>query len=335
MRTVRYIILTMCFCLLVGCSNIDLNDLETHNPENTTSVAELKMPEELKKLTPNPNVQWMVGMQVVLVGTEKIPSSLLENDSIYANPDNIIRAIIMLQNGLESSQRYELMVFADGVPIEFKINENVYLSYTMELTSQKKTIELEFSNEFESNMGRLDFILSFAEDPQATCHLLTCSKWIKNDNGFIQPTDLIHTINQRSGVSGCYNGDVYNSWVWNEEHILGETDSVGPSAIWISKEESLLLEAIASNPGLYRTVVIVNGMPQDIVVNGKQYSYLDWESTGSNMLQIPIILTNVPLEGSVYTVTTPLGADTYTQLTKSSVRTELIGHKGDKNGTGN
>ncbi|MBQ8769007.1 MAG: hypothetical protein IJZ15_05140, partial [Oscillospiraceae bacterium] len=80
---------------------------------------------------------------------------------------------------------------------------------------------------------------------------------------------------------------------------------------------------IAGLPGLYRTVFVIDGHPVDFEWNGTQYSYIDWESTGTNMLQLPIKLFNIPPSGSIYTITTPLDADALAQSITASHRIEL------------
>ena len=86
----------------------------------------------------------------------------------------------------------------------------------------------------------------------------------------------------------------------------------------------MLLEAIAAEAGVYRTVLLVNGTAIDFELDGNRYSYLDWESTGENMLQLPITLRDIPGSGSIYTITTPLSSDDLSRFIVASCKVELL-----------
>lgn len=324
MRVMRVCLLLLSFCLLAGCTADRQKNLIPATTDNTTAPPELKMPDALKEVATNPNLQWMAGMLAVLEDSEMILGISQDSYKVFSDPGDVIRATITTQSGIDLSQEFDLMVFADGVSTEFTVDGESYWSYPMYLSQQKKSIEIEFNREFALNLGRLDFVLSFTENPKADYHLATYTVWIDLDGDVKHPTNLCSTIEQRAGIKGSFSGDTYNAWFWNEGVIPAEIDNVGPRTISIQDGETVLLEAIASAPGLYRTVLVVDGTPIEFEMDGSQYSYLDWESTGTNMLQLPVILTDVPSTGSIYTITTPLDKDDPAKFIVASGKVELV-----------
>lgn len=327
MRNIRVCVLLFCLVFLVGCNSAITNSSLQLTTDNNTVAAALEMPHEMKAFVDNPNVQWMAGMLAVLEDVEMIQGRSQGSYKVFTDPGDVIRATITTQNGLDFAQPFDLLVFADGVPMEFRVNGEAYLPFRMYLSPQKESVTIEFDQIFALNLGRLDFVLSFAENPQAGSHIISYTMWIELDSEFFQPASLCHTIEQREGLKGSYSGGSYNSWLWSEGIMPAETDNIGPRTISIQDGETVLLEAIASAPGLYRTVLVVDGTPIEFEMDGSQYSYLDWESTGTNMLQLPITLTDVPSTGSIYTITTPLDKDDLAQLIVASSKVELVEYK--------
>ncbi len=71
-----------------------------------------------------------------------------------------------------------------------------------------------------------------------------------------------------------------------------------------------LFESIASRSGLYRTVLILDGQPLSFTIEGELYSWLDWRSSGTDMLQIPIKLSeDCEKSGSFFAVSTPIDTE--------------------------
>lgn len=317
-------ILALCICVLSGCGNTISVETQVVNEPSVTTATELKMPDEMKAFVENPNLQWMAGMLVVIEDVEPIRGISQDSFIVFPNPGDTIQAIITARNGLDLAQRFDLMIFADGAPVEFVIEGKQYKTYPMELTQEGSSLKVEFANDFSLNLGRLDFVLSFAENPRAANHLVTYTIWIKRDGGSVSPTTLFSTVEQRLGVQGCFAGGAYNSWLWNEGIVPTETDVFGPESMSIQNGETVLLEVIASRSGFYRTVLVVNGMPVEAYIDGKAHLYIDWESSGENMLQLPITLMDVPHSGSVYTITTPLATDDLALFTVASGKVELV-----------
>ena len=323
MKKICMFLVATSVCLLVGCNSATSEHSQIPPTDTHTTTSALEMPDEMKKYAENPNVQWMAGLLVDIEDAVKIESISQERYEVPVPSGGTICATVTMQNGLKETQRYEMMVFADGIPVEFEIEGKQYKSYPIDLTPQYKMIEIKLKKDFALNLGRLDVLLSFSENPQADYHLACYDLWIDLVDEQLVPKSLCTTIEQRIGVKGKYTDESYDAWIWNEGVVPTDIDNAGPRIISIHNEETILFEAISGLPGLYRTVFVMNGHPVDFEWNGTQYSYIDWESTGSNMLQLPIQLTDVPSTGSFYTITTPLNADAMAQPIVASRRIEL------------
>ncbi len=326
-----WLVLTLALlCLLLGCRTIP-DHPQTPSADDDTVTAALEMPDEMKELSENPKVGWMVGMLAVLEDSKMICGMSSESFEVFTDPGDVIRATVIAQNGLDRTQPFDLMVFADGIPVMFRVGGEEYLSYPIDLIPEQKAIAIEFEKDFSLNLGRLDFVLSYAENPQVTYHLVSYTVWIRQDDEALAPDALCTTVEQREGLRGNYTGEVYDAWIWNEGVLPADIDSVGARVVSLQPGETILLEAVAAKPGLYRTVLVVNGNPVTIETNGTQYPYLDWESTGTNMIQLPVKIADMPTVGSMYTVTTPLDADASAQQIAASGRIELTENKGGNN----
>lgn len=325
MRLLRFVFLVVCVSLLISCSSVVPED--THllvTEDSTASSAELNMPESLKEFADDPRVQWMAGIVVEVQNAEMIQGISEESFEVYSDLGNEVKVAIIVQNGLNKTQSFDLMVFADGVPIEFTVYNEVYTSYPIELTPWQKMFEIEFEKDFDLNMGRLDFVMSYGENPQEDYHMANYTVWIDLESEPLQPAQLYSTVEQRTGVKGRYSGGSYNAWFWNEGYIPADDKAVGSRTITIQDQEAILLEAIASQAGLYRTVVVVNGAPVEFEIDGIRKSFLDWESTGINMLQVPITLSEIPSSGRICTITTPLTTEDRAEHIVGSGMIELI-----------
>ena len=330
MRIMRFVFLVVCICLLTSCSRIVPVNTQLQETEgNTTSSTELNMPDAMKEFVDDSRVQWMAGMLVELTNAEIIQAISKTGFEGYSDPGNEVKVAFIVQNGLNKTQTFDLMVFADGVPVEFKMHNESYTSYSIELTPWQKMFEIEFEKEFALNMGRLDFVMSYSENPQEDYHMANYTVWIDLEGEALHPVELSTTVEQRSGVRERYSGGSYNAWFWNEGYIPADTVAVGSRSITIQDKETILLEAIASKTGLYRTVVIINGTPVEFEYQGANKSYLDWESTGTNMLQVPITLSEATSSGRICTITTPLTREYRAEHIVGSGMIELIANTED------
>lgn len=336
MKKVLLLLLALSLFFLLGCNSSIPDDVQSPSTSETKADSALQMPDEMKELVKNPDTQWMGGMLVVIDNAEMTEKISQESYEVYTDPGDEVQATVTVQNGLDKVQRFDFMVFADGVPVEFTVDGKQYLSYPVDLTPQQKKLAVEFEKEFVLNMGRLDFVMSFAEDSRALYHMITYTVWIESDGESRQPASLCDTVPQRTGLQNSYSDNTYNSWIWNAGVTPADMDNVGPTAVSIQNGETVLLEAIAGSPGFYRTVLIVNDAPVAFNINGEKYPYLDWESTGSNILQIPVTIADIDSGSCIYTITTPLDTTNRALSILASAKTELTVAEGGKtDGTGN
>lgn len=322
MRKIPLILMVMCLCLMAACNAIEQNSSLFAEHDCTGSA--YGVPDAMKQFSENPDTQWMAGMWVTIKNSTLLHTNSPENFEILSDPGELIQATVIVQNGLNLTQNYYLMVFADGIPVEFRIDGEPWISYPVELTPQRKPINIEFAKEFSLNLGRLDFVLLFDEDPLADHFLASYTVWIDFDKEPQYPTSLCPMVEQREGLQGSYSSGAYNAWLWNESIVPLNTDNTGPRSISLQEGETILLEAIASRPGLYRTVLIVDGIPMGFESNGKHYTYFDWKSAGIDMLQLPVELNAIPSTGSIYTITTPLDTETLSLFIVASGKIEII-----------
>lgn len=292
-------------------------------PISTTPTAEKEMPEAMKQLLQNDSVEWMAGIWV------EFPNCFMDTDpvsgvEIYSNAADMLHASVTVQNGLEKVQPYYLMVLADGIPVEFTVGENAYQAYTIDLTTDQLVLDLELNLEFALGLGRLDFLLFYDGNPQSDFHMVSYTTWFKLDEERKEPAALINTIEQRPGVKDSFNDGAYNAWFWNENERISQQTYTGPRDITLCSAEKLVLEVIASAPGIYRTVLIYNGQPLSFLINGNTHSWVDWESNGTNMLQVPItLLDDIMMDGSIFTVSTPIGAESLSTPTFTSWKIQV------------
>ena len=327
MRKTRFLLILLALCFLLGCSNTVPEGSQPPSANETTENTEPQMPDETEAQTEKPNIKWMpwAGTVMVDLKNSKIISQQTEDSWIvYADPGDVIQAKVRCNNDLDVTVPCEFMVFADGLPMEFTVDGKQYQSYHFDFAPDKTAFEITFEKKFDLNLGRLDFVISSPGNPQAMYHSFSYPIWVDLDTEPVQPTALFETVEQREGVEGCFGGGAHSSWLWNEDGPPDETYPIGPKKISFREGETAVMESIISKPGLYRTVLIVNGDPVSFASNGEEYFYLDWESTDTNMLQLPVEIENLHLSGSFYTVTTPL--DTEDRLGRCAVswRTELL-----------
>lgn len=294
MKKIECLLLALALCFsLTAC--------RTGEPEKK------EMPDAMKELAQNENVEWMAGMWVEVTNCEMLSSQSQESFEVYAAPDGAVQANVTLQNGLDKRQPFFLMVLADGLPVEFSIDGESYLSYPLRLTSEQIVLPVTLRPEFSLQLGRLDFMLCFDGDPQADFHTNSYTLWFDLEAEAEKPTLLQTTIAQREGLQGSYHDGTYGAWLWNQGVQPAGTDTIGAKTMTVADGERLLLEVIAAKEGLYRTILILDGMPVSFETDGTRYSCLDWKSGGTDMLQIPIEWTKETEEnGSFFTVSTPL-----------------------------
>lgn len=289
------------------------------------SVNGKEMPNAMKELVQEESVEWMAGIWVELPDYEALQRDTAPGIDVYSCTESTVQATVTLQNGLNKAQSYYLMVLADGIPVGYKIGEDTYQTYPVELTATPKVLNLELRLEFPLHLGRLDFLLLYDENPKSDYHMTTYTVWFTQEEEEQTPSMLQRTVAQREGIKDRFTNGSYGAWLWKEDAPPVSADQIGPREIAIRRGEKLLLEAIASRPGLYRTVVILDGQPVYFMLGEERHIWLDWESNGTDMLQIPIELPeDLIANGSFFTITTPLGAESIVLSNLASFKIQIV-----------
>ncbi len=290
----------------------------------TESTNDKEMPNAMKELAQEKTAEWMAGMWVELPNCKTMQGDDVSGIDIYSCTEDVIQATVTLQNGLNKAQSYYLMVLADGVPVEYHIGKNTYQTYPVELTTTQKVLDLELRSEFSLHLGRLDFLLFYDENPKSDYHMTTYTVWLSQTESEQIPLTLQSTVEQREGIQDRFTNGSYGAWLWNEDAQPTSTDQIGSREITIRQGEKPLLEVITSRPGLYRTIVMLDGQPVSFTVEGERHIWVDWESNGKDMLQIPIELSENTAKGSFFTVTTPLGAESISISNLASFKIQIV-----------
>lgn len=291
--------------------------------QRNQSDSSLEMPDEMKELIEQGQVEWMAGMQVNLENCQmKKDKNTDPSMAVYDCPNYEIHATAHLQNGLDKSQPYRFMIFADGLPVEFRVDGCAYYAFPVDLIQKGTDLEFNFSPEFPLKLGRLDFLLFYEGNPSADYHMSFQTIWMEQETAPQLPATLFQSIPEREGLKEVFQEGSYGAWLWNEGIVPGETDGISSrDGISIHSGEELLLEIANTNAGTYRTVLIINGQPVSILVDGEQHSCLDWSSNGDEMLQLSITLPeDIDIGGSFYTITTPLSIEDSSQCDFVSFR---------------
>lgn len=278
--------------------------LDSSKSDNLSDKKE--MPEAMKRFTEDEDVEWMAGMWVKLKNCVEREENIAQNIDSYCYMEDAIQARVMIQNGLDLSQPYFFMLFSDGVPIEFKIKEKSYQSYSFDLLDTK-VLELEFKPEFCKNLGRLDFLIFFDGNPKSDYHMMSYTIWMEQRNEILTQEQFLKTVVQRDGLKENFLNGAYGAWVWNEGKTPLSSDNAGTFEVIAHSGENMCLEAIASQSGKYCTVTVLDRQPLTVKNEGEEVVGIEWKSAGDDMLQLPIIFpTKNEGSYSFFTVITPL-----------------------------
>ncbi len=292
----------------------------------------LNMPEEIASLSEQPETDWVAGLWADITNG-KLKGTLPDSQTyVYEMPEDggdRIVARVQVQNGLQAAQPYFLIVLADGLPIEFSVDGETYQKYSLSLSSEQQVLELEMNPDFSCNLGRLDFLLFFDGDPLSTYHLVPFTVQIIQEGEAHLPDRLTQTVPMRPGVQGAYTGGAYNAWLLESTEIPRNADPIGPTTIHTEEDAALLFEAIASREDFYRTILFLDGEVVPLNREGAFPACFDWQSQSGEMLQFPIQLDLTGKEeASFFTVSTPLGADSISQICKESAKIRCVADKG-------
>ena len=274
----------------------------------------------------------MAGIWVSLSEYEQQWSSENLQSDTYKINGREVNARVVIQNGLNQSQAYYMIILADGIPTAFDIDGDSYTKYPLLLSNQQTELDVKMEPEFCENIGRLDFLLFYDEDPLSDYHMTSYTvKIIQNESEKtpLVPDPLCGTVVQRNGLQGLYTDGAYNAWLWEDNYVVLENDSIGSRELLINNNHSFLFEAVASKPGMYRTILLLDGVLTPFTYNGNVYRYCDWVSKEEEMLQLPI---QIDLEAaksvSFYTVSVPLDLENISPDTMASAKIQLIKNDG-------
>lgn len=273
---------------------------------------ERPMPDVMRSLAQDENVDWMAGLWVDIENYPINPTRATETIDVYEYDGGEIEAVVTVQNGLESEQDYYFMLFSDGIPIEFRIGEKYYQKQDVTLTNEPTSVELTITPLFNQNLGRLDVVLIYDEDPLADFYLTSYSLWMDQPKEAIVPVDSLATIPQRSGLRDRFLDGAYSAWVWPESAEIEEESFIAPREISISRGDEILLEVIASSDCSYRTSLFIDGNPLLFCLGNcqEESTYFDWTSHSTDMFQRSILLTESSVcSGSFYTISIPLSTE--------------------------
>lgn len=288
------------------------------------SSGQKEMPEVMKEMQNDENLEWMSGIWLDVTNSTCLRSATGREFALYANPNGPIEVTVTVQNGMDVPQPYFLVVLADGVPTAFTIEGEAYTAYPLDLTPEQTALHLTLSPEFSLNLGRLDFLLFFDGDPRGDFHMGSDTIWIDLEEDPQRPTALRETADQRSGLRGTFSGSSFSAWLWNQGVFSADSDWLSQREMSIAAGEALLLEAVIGEPGMYRMVLFLNGKPVSFLLDGEAHTYLDWESHGTDMLQIPIAFPeNTAIGGSFFAVLTPLNPQLRGAYSLASWKTEI------------
>ena len=258
-------------------------------------VEKMEMPEAMEELADEENIEWMAGIWVGLTDCTLLTNENSLGIDEYLCGSNSLQAEIKLQNGLAHPQPYYFMILADGLPTQFSIGSENYLSYPLSLTNKQEKIKVEISPNFSQNLGRLDFLLFYNGNAKSDFHMTTYTIFIRSNGAVQQPIQTYKTMEQRSGVKNTFSDGAFGAWLWDGAEPPASADLIGCRDIRIQQGEPLIFEAIASEPGLYRTIFIMSDHPLFFSSGGICGISIDWISHGTDMLQIPVELCEVPM----------------------------------------
>lgn len=323
-------LLAICLGFFAGISSLDKNS-KPHSDTEQGAASGLIMPEEMKKIAQDTDVEWMSGIWVDLPDYERQELTDETGVDTFICKDKRINATVVLQNGLEQTQPYYLLVLADGIPTNFVVENETYVKYSLMLSSQQTTLNIELEPYFCNNLGRLDFLLLYDGNPLSDYHMTGYTICLKRSSGsddFALPENLFSTIEQREGLLGAYEDGAYDAWLWDNRDILSKNAHSGPRELTIDSQSSITFEAVAAKAGLYRTILLLNGETIAFVSEGDTFNYCDWVSKEKEMLQIPVQMDFFSEEtAGFFTISTPLDAENISCKSLASKKIQLIYRK--------
>lgn len=226
----------------------------------------------------------------------------------YETDDQTLKVHLALSGTAADSKEFCLMVLVDGVPAEFTLAGEQYTTAPLELNGKTLELDAEVPNAFSQNLGRLSFCLVYTGALNHDFLLMDSTIYVVTNGTFRDPGHLSPTAPQREGLAGAFGAGTYGAWLWRENDQPGTWHV--EKTLHAEQGETLLLEAVAGTPGVYRTILMMDDRVIPILVDGEEVPWLNWKSDGTNMLEVPFTLPDyVPQSGCFYTITTLLTED--------------------------
>ena len=217
----------------------------------------------------------------------------------YLLPGGPVQIAVEANNKYNRADPYYLMILADGLPVEFSVEGEKYLHYPITLTPSGTAFTAELVPEFSVNLGRLDVFLLYDGDPLASTFTSVFTMHFAVEGKPLAPDTLQPTV---ARDVGGYGGSICDAWLRGPNG-----GAVQQRIITIRDGETVWFHGLSTETGLYRTVLVVNGAPVIFTLDGEEYAWLDWQSTGANMLRLPITLPHIPDNSRFYAIFTPIG----------------------------
>ncbi|MBQ6550896.1 MAG: hypothetical protein IJL78_05770 [Lachnospiraceae bacterium] len=228
-----------------------------------------------------------------------------ENESIDVVRCNgeKIKADLEIFTGTDSYVSCSLIILRDGAPASYTIDGESCDSYHIYVSGPRRlTVEIE--PEFDLHIGRLEF---FLVNDQRKPHEIMCRNWmfvVEQDEEPVMPEELHETVHQREMVLGGFRGNAVCSWLWKADDEDREKTTVGPYTIYYHPGDDLILEGVSGEPGYYRTVLLSGGRYAGVYENGQKIPWIDWQSTGDDMLEFTFCLNEMRDEEEVVAMIT-------------------------------
>lgn len=323
------------FAAIVLCigvlSKFGENVLENNISSSEISGLEygLHMPDGLNELSEDSSVKWMAGIWVDLPEcVMQETSQVSQIDTYESNGKKKFSATVVVQNGLDQIQKYYMVILDDGIPTDFSIDGKTYTKYAFMLSNQQSEMNIELEPSFSENLGRLDFLLFYDEDPCSDYHMSSYTVRIlqsSEKSTTDQTSHLFDTIPQRKEVQEMFENTEYAVTLLDDKNQLITLDDSGKRSVLTNSHPTLKLESVIKKQGKYRTILMRDGIPIPFENGKTTYPYCDWIPQKTEMLSTPI---QIDLQGiksaSIYTVSTPIDPEAFSDCCVASQKTQLI-----------
>ena len=249
---------------------------------------------------------WDTNLTVNLINLRTVGHNASGLETVRCEEEKI-KANIYVTNKAEGYTSCSLIILADGAPVRFSIDGESYDSYHM-YAAGDLMLQAELEPEFDLHIGRLDFYLLSDHKKQNRMNGMGSVQWtclVEQEEEAVMPEALHETVKTRPATSSSsFSGFGTWAWIWEAEDEDREYTNVGPDSINYHPGDDLILEAVAGEPGYYRTVLICDGKYADATENGQKITCIDWRKTEEDMLQLTFQLREMKKQEEIFMVIT-------------------------------